>query len=541
MNRYFYLLASTLFIFACSDDNSTSPSENQETAGYQHVSIDKENRRIFVNEDAHTEEYCILEQGSFNWGEVSYKAYQDSNPTTYEIHGDTLIVFFYGNTYDPHYYLGGSTDKIYGKWINIGCSKYQDEVYCQPQEDRDFREQYDEFVLTISENKFQEEIVYKPAYFEYDDYMNSMYLSDLYAVLENNYAYPTIGSFGALFSPEQESYIKAVEKERNIEVLEQTKTMKKFKLGGKIFELKITDIERDSLDYRVAISVKSGDKECSYEEQQVNATKENCKDQTTEGLRYYDEERDFQYPLYFRDANMLKTKGRDEFDKCIKEITVSKDTQNGTQTDKADATDSIQTLEAFLEKYDITDYSFDKNVLAYNETSGYCDALQNTCFEAPGISEFRTLGLHRFEANDITALTTIFPHAAAAMNNKIEGCPLYVLNISDTSPAIHILTNITKDTITIVNISDECAYEPRPFDMNVGFLFTYCDELSENPEVVTTQVLDDKMECGTIEYAEYISEKHTNEAFMADMRKAQAEFKKLKAAAKPAVTKAGKK
>ena len=126
---------------------------------------------------------------------------------------------------------------------------------------------------------------------------------------------------------------------------------------------------------------------------------------------------------------MLKTKGLDEFDKCIKEITVSKDTQNGTQTDKADATDSIQTLEAFLEKYDITDYSFDKNVLAYNETSSYCDALQNTCFEAPGISEFRTLGLHRFEANDITALTTIFPHAAAAMNNKIEGCPLYVLNI----------------------------------------------------------------------------------------------------------------
>lgn len=169
--------------------------------------------------------------------------------------------------------------------------------------------------------------------------------------------------------------------------------------------------------------------------------------------------------------------------------------------------DSIQTLEAFLEEYDITDYSFDKNVLAYNETSGYCDALQNTCFEAPGISEFRTLGLHRFEANDITALTTIFPHAAAAMNNKIEGCPLYVLNISDTSPAIHILTNITKDTVTIVNISDECAYDPRPFDMNVGFLFTYCDELSENPEVVTTQVFDDKMECGTIEYAEYISER----------------------------------
>ncbi len=323
MNRCIYLLASTLFFFACSDNNSTSSLGNRETAEYQQVSIDKENHRIIVNQDAHIEEYCILQQGSFNWGEVPYEANQGSDVTTYEIHGDTLVVFFYDKTDDPHYYLGGSTDKIYGEWKNIGCYKYQDKINCQSKKERDFREQYEELVLTISENKFQEETVYKPAYFKFDDYMNSVYLPNLYSALRNDFAYTTSEMFGTLFYPEQESYIKSLESAFNIEVLEQTKTAKKFKLEGKTYDVKITDIERDSLDYKVAISVKSGDKECSYEERQVNVTKENCKDQTTEGLQNYDAERNFQDALAIR-GTIVNTKGLDGFDKCIKEIAVTK-------------------------------------------------------------------------------------------------------------------------------------------------------------------------------------------------------------------------
>ena len=116
----------------------------------------------------------------------------------------------------------------------------------------------------------------------------------------------------------------------------------------------------------------------------------------------------------------------------------------------------------------------------------------------PVLAHFRTQSPFYFDAG----LTFAFIIDAKEAHYWTKGSAYgFGTNISDTSPAIHILTNITKDTITIVNISDECAYEPRPFDMNVGFLFTYCDELSENPEVVTTQVFDDKMECGTIEYS----------------------------------------
>lgn len=323
MNRYFCLLASALFFFACSDDSSSSSPENAETTEPQqesrHVSIDKENRRIVVSQDAHTVEFCTLHQNAFSWGEISYEEDQGSDVSTYEIHGDTLVVFFNGNTDDPHYYLGSSTEKIYGEWKNTGCFKYQDNVICPSKEERDFEEQYKELILTISENKFQEEQVYKSAYFKYDDYMNSVYLLNLYAVLENEFTGLTVGLSSTLFSPEPEAYIKTIEKETDIEVLEQTKTSKKFKLDGKTYDVKITDIERDSLDYKVAISVKAGDKECSYEERQVNVTKENCKDQTTEGLQNYDAQRNSQDTLAIR-GTIVNAVGLDEFELCIKEI-----------------------------------------------------------------------------------------------------------------------------------------------------------------------------------------------------------------------------
>lgn len=323
MNRYFCLLASVLFFFACSDDSSSSSPENAETTEPQqesrHVSIDKENRRIVVSQDAHTVEFCTLHQNAFSWGEISYEEDQGSDVSTYEIHGDTLVVFFNGNTDDPHYYLGGSTEKIYGEWKNTGCFKYQDNVICPSKEERGFEEQYKELILTISENKFQEEQVYKSAYFKYDDYMNSVYLLNLYAVLENEFTGLTVGLSSTLFSPEPEAYIKTIEKETDIEVLEQTKTSKKFKLDGKTYDVKITDIERDSLDYKVAISVKAGDKECSYEERQVNVTKENCKDQTTEGLQNYDAQRNSQDTLAIR-GTIVNAVGLDEFELCIKEI-----------------------------------------------------------------------------------------------------------------------------------------------------------------------------------------------------------------------------
>ena len=155
------------------------------------------------------------------------------------------------------------------------------------------------------------------------------------------------------------------------------------------------------------------------------------------------------------------------------------------------------TLDSYLKYYGITEVTYDDNVLGYNVTFKSCDASQETCFESPSIAKLRELGLHKLTAENASGLGVLFLRTAMNMGNKLyenngavsrtqDGCPLYVLNVIDTSPAVHVLTKISKDTIAITEVHDNCNYEPRPFDMHVGFLFEYCGELSESPEIELT-------------------------------------------------------
>ena len=55
--------------------------------------------------------------------------------------------------------------------------------------------------------------------------------------------------------------------------------------------------------------------------------------------------------------------------------------------------------------------------------------------------------------------------------HEIDGCPLYVLNIKDTSPVVHVLTKISKDTISITDVSDNCSCSlivRYNVDLNIG-------------------------------------------------------------------------
>jgi hypothetical protein len=177
------------------------------------------------------------------------------------------------------------------------------------------------------------------------------------------------------------------------------------------------------------------------------------------------------------------------------------------------------TLDDYLKKYNITEVTYDDNVLGYNVTFKSCDASQETCFESPSIAKLRELGLHKITKDNVRALPYLFEKTIWAMHGDIygtasgdisrlpDGCPLYVLNVIDTSPVMHVLTKITKDTIAITEIHDNCGYEPRPFDMHVGFLFEYCGELSESPEIVQTFTLKETLKCGEIDYDEYINKK----------------------------------
>ena len=173
------------------------------------------------------------------------------------------------------------------------------------------------------------------------------------------------------------------------------------------------------------------------------------------------------------------------------------------------------TLDSYLKYYGITEVTYDDNVLGYNVTFKSCDASQETCFESPSIAKLRELGLHKLTAENASGLGVLFLRTAMNMGNKLyenngavsrtqDGCPLYILNINDTSPAVHVLTKISKDTIAITEVHDNCNYEPRPFDMHVGFLFEYCGELSESPEIELTFLVKETWNCRNIDYDEYI-------------------------------------
>ena len=173
------------------------------------------------------------------------------------------------------------------------------------------------------------------------------------------------------------------------------------------------------------------------------------------------------------------------------------------------------TLDSYLKYYGITEVTYDDNVLGYNVTFKSCDASQETCFESPSIAKLRELGLHKLTVENASGLGVLFLRTAMNMGNKLyeidgavsrtqDGCPLYVLNINDTSPAVHVLTKISKDTIAITEVHDNCDYEARPFDMHVGFLFEYCGELSESPKIELTFLVKETWNCRNIDYDEYI-------------------------------------
>ena len=178
-------------------------------------------------------------------------------------------------------------------------------------------------------------------------------------------------------------------------------------------------------------------------------------------------------------------------------------------------TDQINTLDNYLNYYGITEVAFAENVLGYNVTFKSCDASQETCFESPSIAKLRELGLHKITQEDVNDLHSLFPITTQAISRSLHmqdgfvsrtqnGCPLYVLNINDTSPAVHVLTKISNEAIAITEVHDNCDYEKRPFDMYVGFLFEYCGELSESPQIDLTFLVKETWNCRNIDYGEVI-------------------------------------
>ena len=152
-------------------------------------------------------------------------------------------------------------------------------------------------------------------------------------------------------------------------------------------------------------------------------------------------------------------------------------------------------------------YSFDSNVLAYNLIYESCDLTKDTCSKPNEVPVYQTVGLHKLDAKDLGDVSTIFPASAKRLGGTLkasEGCSLYLLNIDESTPAVHVVTKITKDSILLTNVFDNCDYERMPFDRYVGFLFEFCEELSDSTKIVTTEIHNADKQCGGGPYKEYV-------------------------------------
>lgn len=182
-------------------------------------------------------------------------------------------------------------------------------------------------------------------------------------------------------------------------------------------------------------------------------------------------------------------------------------------------TTSTSTLDDYLRKYApsvttviggaASDYAFDSNVLAYNVVYESCDLTKDTCSKSNEVPEYQTVGLHKIATENIGNVSAIFSKTAKLMGGSLkssEGCSLYLLNMDESSPAVHVITEITKDSIFVVNIMDGCDYEKMPFDRYVGFLFEFCEEFSNAPAIIENDIWNRSMNYGGIEYKEYVKQ-----------------------------------
>ncbi|MBO7412129.1 MAG: hypothetical protein J6U20_00485 [Fibrobacter sp.] len=153
-------------------------------------------------------------------------------------------------------------------------------------------------------------------------------------------------------------------------------------------------------------------------------------------------------------------------------------------------------LSDYIAIFGLEDMPFDTTVMASIATKEDTSSPQQP--PAAQTSEFDRIGVHQFVKQNIYALSDLFPIAAkqykelaAAIANDSAECGLYLLNIRGSSENVgHLLTKVTPDSMTVVDIvAPNCMTNTN--GKLVRFLFSYCGDMSRDPEIVRTSVISD--------------------------------------------------
>jgi hypothetical protein len=155
------------------------------------------------------------------------------------------------------------------------------------------------------------------------------------------------------------------------------------------------------------------------------------------------------------------------------------------------------TLDAYVETFGLqSKVRFDKAVLAFNKSemvsrTPAMDGSTNS-------TEFDGEGVRKFVQQNISAIETLFPKAAAkyadlveATKNGTNECSLYSFNLyGNEKYAGHVLEYVSPDTMKVVDIEAKNC-EENTSNQIVRFLFSYCGDVSEDPVIERTTAKSD--------------------------------------------------
>lgn len=153
---------------------------------------------------------------------------------------------------------------------------------------------------------------------------------------------------------------------------------------------------------------------------------------------------------------------------------------SGINDDNPGVQEPTNRLGDFIRQYR-ADVEFDENVLAYHLVG--CDPCEQgeICAATPAIyEEFRHAVFYSEVDSDV--IKYLFPKAENLISTRTKPleCPLRLLNVETRSNTGFVLTRISADTLTVVDlkISSSCnvSTEKKVF----GILFMYCGDFASN-------------------------------------------------------------
>ena len=293
------------------------------------ISVDQENKTMVVA-ISNAEDVCVNENSTYAWKNVDFGV--DSSFAKYLFVGDTLVIIDcdeIGKDGEPRYcdeegqmFVGGSAGSLNGTWKSVSCmydtddetsqcfkpckdvpggkltdeemaKVYEDMFNSMSEQDMDAElvvgqnmmdrmtclddndlSRLAEATLKISGNSITSKVTYSLGYNNFDDYMNSRFMSKFYRNLANGD--PSIPDTYYLTEEDSsgvENYIKSA----GIEVTRQTKNSVTFKFADQTFSVNVKKFNRTLNSHELAMSVSFNNLSCDLNAEEGEVTKSTCK------------------------------------------------------------------------------------------------------------------------------------------------------------------------------------------------------------------------------------------------------------------------